>query len=514
MATRSLPELESLARDPSWVPARKELPILLAGLAGLEAEVVERALFRAGPPAVALAVDALSAAPPALRVGLCRLLGRFPGEPAARTALLARLSDDDARTRRAAARGLGKTQDPSLEPALLAALDGATDDAERKVLVEALGKVGGAAARARLAALATGGDAVLRSRLLDADTRLRRHDLRGTESRVLADRPFGARRVRFSVRAGLESVLREEVIALGASDVTTARGVVLATLEGTLATLGTPRVALHAGFWFALGRGRDPAARVASVLGAPEVVRLLSTLTEGPVRYRLDWPTGHQRAATRKVVEAVAAVTDVLVNDPHASTWEVAVDDGTLDVWPKGLPDPRFTYRVADVPASSHPTIAAALARVAGVRDDDVVWDPFVGAGAELAERARLGPYRALFGSDLDPRALDAARQNLAHLSVELVQGDARRVRPPVRPSLVITNPPMGRRVKEAEGVTRLLSDVLSNVKQALVPGGRMVWLCPLFEDGARMARAFGFTVERRGPVDLGGFSAELQVLR
>ena len=64
----------------------------------------------------------------------------------------------------------------------------------------------------------------------------------------------------------------------------------------------------------------------------------------------------------------------------------------TVELWPRGLPDPRFAYRVAHVPASSHPTLAAALARVAGARPDDVVWDPFVGAATELVERARLGP--------------------------------------------------------------------------------------------------------------------------
>jgi len=191
----------------------------------------------------------------------------------------------------------------------------------------------------------------------------------------------------------------------------------------------------------------------------------------------------------------------------------VVVRNDELEIWPRGLADPRFAYRVADVPASSHPTIAAALARVAGLRGDDVVWDPFVGAGAELVERARLGPYAELVGTDTDPRAIEAARKNLANLSVHLSVGDARTFRPTRPVTLVVTNPPMGRRIKEKDGITRLLSDALAHFREVLAPGGRVVWLCPLFGDGAKMARAFGFSVERRGPVDLGGFSAELQVL-
>ena len=34
-------------------------------------------------------------------------------------------------------------------------------------------------------------------------------------------------------------------------------------------------------------------------------------------------------------------------------------------------------------------------------KQNDLVWDPFVGSGTELCERALLGPYRALVGSDL-----------------------------------------------------------------------------------------------------------------
>src|SRR5699024_6701634 len=137
-----------------------------------------------------------------------------------------------------------------------------------------------------------------------------------------------------------------------------------------------------------------------------------------------------------------------LLNDPTETLWEVIVDETdetSIALWPRGLEDPRFAYRRAQVPASSHPTIAAALAKVAGARPDDVVWDPFVGAGAELVERGRLGRFRALIGNDTDRLALERARVNIdaAGLEAQLLKGDARRFRPRQRPTLIVTNPPM-----------------------------------------------------------------------
>ncbi|MFY0536671.1 TRM11 family SAM-dependent methyltransferase [Nannocystis pusilla] len=114
--------------------------------------------------------------------------------------------------------------------------------------------------------------------------------------------------------------------------------------------------------------------------------------------------------------------------------------------------DPRFSYRSGDVPAASHPTIAAALARLAEVRQDDVVWDPFVGSGLELCERGLLGPAASLLGTDLDPRALAVAAANLrnAGLRAELTQADATTHRP-AGVTLIVTNPPMGRRVHRGD---------------------------------------------------------------
>jgi tRNA G10 N-methylase Trm11 len=214
-----------------------------------------------------------------------------------------------------------------------------------------------------------------------------------------------------------------------------------------------------------------------------------------------------------------------LVNDPTAALWEAVVSAGEdesgevvrLELWPRGLVDERFSYRRATLPASSHPTTAAALARVAGVVASDVVWDPFVGAGTELVERALLGPYADLYGSDIDGRALDAALENLRAAGVtrfRLSEGDARTSGPPKRPSLVLTNPPFGRRNLRRDAIHPLLGAVLRNVAGRLAEGGRLVWVSPVPRATVDLAREAGFSLRRSLPVDLGGVPAEIQELR
>jgi 23S rRNA G2445 N2-methylase RlmL len=184
----------------------------------------------------------------------------------------------------------------------------------------------------------------------------------------------------------------------------------------------------------------------------------------------------------------------------------------TVAVAPRALADPRFAWRVGDVPAASHPTIAAALARVSGVRADDVVWDPFVGSGAELIERALLGPYRALLGSDLDLKALEVAGKNLraAGVQAKLQVGDALAVAPG-GVTLVVTNPPMGRRASRIAGLAEMLDRFVANMAAAFGPAGRLVWIAPSPRRTREVAARVGLSLDWARDIDMGGFNAEMQ---
>ena len=223
------------------------------------------------------------------------------------------------------------------------------------------------------------------------------------------------------------------------------------------------------------------------------------------------WKTAHE----------VGARHPELVNDPSGSTWEASVHLGRgtdglrVELVPR-FEDPRFAYRLGDVPAASHPTLAAALIRVAGVREDDVVWDPFVGSGTELCERAIAGPYRTLYGTDLDPTAIAVATKNLAAAGARanLVEADSLVWSPPEPVTLVVTNPPMGRRILRGPDLGAVLERLVVHAASALAPGGRLVWLSPMPRRTAETAARAGLVALSSIEVDMGGFHADLQAFQ
>jgi predicted RNA methylase len=375
-------------------------------------------------------------------------------------------------------------------------------------VAEALGKVGGDDAIARLRS-GTAGDAELERRRGRALIMAERTGARGDASEVAMDVappapvPLVAR-----CRAGLEDLLADELRDLRPE---IARpGEVELALDQPLARVWRARTMLGAGL--AVPLRAATADGIAGALTADATVALLARLTRGPIRWRLDFAAGgHRRAVVWQAAKLVAERRPELINDPTATTWDVVADERAhrLELRPRRFDDARFAWRVRDVPAASHPTIAAALARIAGARADDVVWDPFVGSGAELIERALLGPFARLIGSDLDPRALDAARANVtaAALTAELVEADARSFAPP-GVTLAITNPPLGRRLRG--DAPSLLVEVAAHVARTLAPGGRLVWISPVPDRTARALDPSMALFSRRA-VDLGGFTATLE---
>jgi 23S rRNA G2445 N2-methylase RlmL len=184
-----------------------------------------------------------------------------------------------------------------------------------------------------------------------------------------------------------------------------------------------------------------------------------------------------------------------------------------VEMTPRALADPRFAYRKGDVPAASHPTIAAALVRVACVSARDVVWDPFCGSGTELVERALAGPFERLHGSDLSDEALAAARENLDAAGVAnavLERADA-TTHAPRGVTLILTNPPMGRRVLRGEDLRGTLDRFVDHAAARLARGGRLVWISPFPERTRERFRRAGLVVDFEAAVDMGGFSARIQ---
>ncbi|HWO20859.1 MAG TPA: methyltransferase [Kofleriaceae bacterium] len=546
MARRPDFDLASELGKPSFTPARADAPALVSLIVeGAEpaATRAAAALARLGDRAAIearLAASGGAAPDDGARARLVGALGALAraGDGAAQEAVIARMQDASARVRRAAAHALGKIgAHEGARAALLARWDAAdVPPDERRALAEALGKVGGDAALARLRSIEAGGDAELARRrdraLLMADRAARR----GEESAIdPAAPPPAPVTVTLGCRAGLAPLLAEELAALGlgpARQSDEGDGVEL-SLAGPWSSLFASRLWATAAVQIPLplapaapssprakagdrgDRVPDPdalAAAIARSIAAPETRALLRAWTLGPIRWRLGFASGHKRAIVWRVARDVTAAAPELINDPTATTWDflVGADLRSLELVPRRLADPRFSWRVAEVPAASHPTVAAALAWAGEARAADRVWDPFCGAGAELVERARRGPYRALHGSDVDDAALAAARANLdaAGLTAALARGDARTFAPG-EVDLILTNPPLGSRV--ALDAAALLAAALPNLASRLAPGGRLVWITPAPRRTEPVAERCGLRRTRALPVDLGGVRGQLE---
>ena len=128
-----------------------------------------------------------------------------------------------------------------------------------------------------------------------------------------------------------------------------------------------------------------------------------------------------------------------------------------------------------------------------------------------------LGGVLAVHGTDLDPAAIGIARANFEAAGPEHVSGmftpcdfrDAEKAACIAQGSisLVITNPPLGRRVR-VKDMRGLIADLLLAAAKALQLGGVLIFTNPL-RDGPSSPL---LKLEYRQTVDLGGFDCQLEM--
>ncbi|MEY2906216.1 MAG: hypothetical protein RLZZ408_687 [Verrucomicrobiota bacterium] len=272
---------------------------------------------------------------------------------------------------------------------------------------------------------------------------------------------------------------------------------------------------------------------LASLIASPLSRDLMKSATEGVPRYRLDFTErGHQRGAIRRVVERAYELEPEILNDSRQAPWSVDViptaggekgrRGSSVELRPRLYPDPRLAYRQDDIPAASHPPLAACMVRLAGHTANEVVWDPFCGSGLELVERGLLGGVKSLHGTDLDPKAVEVARANITAAMLSGTQStitacDFREALKPgnrtgIAPgsvTLMITNPPLGRRVR-VKDMKGLFADLYRAASLALKPGGRLVFANPLRTGPSDPS----LKLEYRQAIDMGGFDCRLEMYR
>ncbi len=206
-------------------------------------------------------------------------------------------------------------------------------------------------------------------------------------------------------------------------------------------------------------------------------------------------------------------------------------------------------YRPAQVAAPLRETLAAALVDIAGYRGRGEFCDPFCGSGtiaieAALAAKGRApginrgfaaekwralprdiwreereaararefsGEYR-IFGSDIDPKAVEISRANAERAGVadivEFSVADAREFSHSTERGVIVTNPPYGERLMEKREAERLYTDfgkAFSRVKG---------WDLCLLSSHTEFERCFGALAGKRRRLYNGMMRCELYIYK
>jgi tRNA (guanine6-N2)-methyltransferase len=174
-------------------------------------------------------------------------------------------------------------------------------------------------------------------------------------------------------------------------------------------------------------------------------------------------------------------------------TWRLEEEDADVEFWATMIDAEFFItvrlsddsmrhreYKAAHRPASLRASSAAALGWLSEPREDDVVLDPFCGAGTILIERAHLGRYAMLIGSDRDHAALAAAQINVAarYKPIRLENWDAGALPlDDASVSKIVTNLPWGMRYGSHGENRKLYPLWFKEFGRVLKSGGTMVIL-------------------------------------
>ena len=360
---------------------------------------------------------------------------------------------------------------------------------------------------------------------------------------------------------GLEALLAEELASLGAQSTRSVPGGVAfegasevcyaANLRSRLASRVLWRVA---DFGYA---GEDDVYRAALAVDWPALFALERTLRVYVTAQKS--PLKSLEFITLRVKDAVCdRFRNALGGRPSVerSRPDVRVhvfleaDRGTFYLDTSGEPLFKRGWRRSAVEAPLRENLAAGIVRLTGWKAGEALLDPMCGGGTLLVEAAAIasgaapgagrsfgfeklrsfdarawqrvrsaaGAPRAkgapaLFGSDTDPRAIDAARKNLAAAGfadlVQLERADILARTAPAGAGVMVANPPYGERTGSADELARfypLLGDALKKRFAG--------WRCHFFTSDLRLPKLIRLEPARRVPLYNGTLECRLYEFR
>jgi tRNA (guanine6-N2)-methyltransferase len=245
-----------------------------------------------------------------------------------------------------------------------------------------------------------------------------------------------------SVHPGLEKVATEEIEARlqGAQVIETQRGWVVFQYPGSAGDLLEMRTTEDV-FVLLFRTDNLPVYRKAAL---PLLTQMAGNSYHWPQAWAGFQQTGRRsvKRVTYRVIAQMSGehgyrrqeVRDAVMAGAQArwGGWKAVADDAHVEIWAPvvgswaviaiRLSNRKMrhrTYKQEHRPAALRPTLAAAMAWLTHPRPADRFCDPMCGTGTLLAERAQMGPYKALLGGDIDADVLQAAAANLIQVGLQ-----------------------------------------------------------------------------------------------
>jgi len=198
-------------------------------------------------------------------------------------------------------------------------------------------------------------------------------------------------------------------------------------------------------------------------------------------------------------------VGDVKVNlvDPSSFIRVIFIDNKILVTERLFKIDKKHFYNLKPhkrpffYPGSMSPKLARCMVNLTGIKEGDLVLDPFCGTGGILIEAGIMGAN--VVGVDIDERMVEGTIKNLEYCGVknyEVFKEDAREIKLPYKVDAVATDPPYGISASTGgEESKNLYAQSLITIEKLLTDNGKLCLATPHYMDMTGLIEETNFEI-------------------